>query len=251
MPRKKDADPNDEPLESEEAAGKETSGEDEELLPEVTPKAARGGGSGAFVAIVVVFIVIVLAVFAYRHRERVRDEAAKQEAANRQVLGTQLSRVKDNVAEALQKADADPPDIKGAIDALNKAANQLEELPPSPGARAANLTNQIVGVQGQIRKASQTLNDRNGVYQEAVAAAERELKAAAHDAVKGLPGQLDTLVTAAHGDVDTPLTVPGVTPATSGEGPTSEPTTESQPSAPAAGAAEQPATGGEPKAETP
>jgi hypothetical protein len=252
MPRKKDAEPTDESLESDEAADKETPAEDEDLLPEVTPKAARSGGSGALWAIIVVFIVIVLAAFAYRHRERMQREADEQRAANRQVLGTQLSRVKDNVAEALKKADADPPDVPGAVAALNTAADQLEELPLSPGAKDANLSSQITSVQGQIRRASQTLNDRNTQYQEAVAAAERELKAAAQDAVKALPGQLDTLVTAAHGDVDTPLSAPGVSPATSGEEPTGEPTTtESQPAAPEAGAAEQPAASAEPKAETP
>ena len=215
MPRKKADEPKDEALESEDEETDHTS-PDGDLLPEPAP--ARGG-SGALVAILVVFVVIVLAVLAYLHREKAKDNAAKLRAQQLQVMGTQLGRVKDNVVRAAKQIEGDPPNVESAIEALNTARDQLGEIALSPSATEAGMSGQLVDLQTQVRATSDTLKGRNDQYLEAVAAAQNELKTSALADVKPLAGKLDTLMTGAQGDVDTPLVVPGVSSVPSGEEP--------------------------------
>jgi len=207
MARKKDEEVKDEPLEDEEGAADD--GGEEELLPEAAPAAPRGG-SGAFIAIVVVFVVIVLAVAAYMHREKTSREEKERRDQQMQVVGTQLGAVKANVAQALKRIDDDPPNVEGAMEALNTAAAQLGEMALAPSTTEAGLSPQLVDLQGQMRTVAQALEARNTQYEEAVAAAQRDLKAGAQDDVKPVAAKLDTLITGAYGDADTPLRVPGV-----------------------------------------
>ena len=209
MARKKDEEPKDEPLDAEEGAADEAPGDDE-LLPSAPAAAARGGGSGVFIAIVVVFAVIVLAVVAYVVRKN-RDEAEKERLVQRkQVLGTQLSAVKANVEQATRRIDESPPNIDGAIEALNTAASQLAELALTPSADEAGLSDELTDLKRQLSASSEALVAQNSEYQEAVSAAERELKTSSLGEIRPLAGKLDTLITGAYGDVDTPLMVPGV-----------------------------------------
>jgi hypothetical protein len=220
MPRKKADEPKDEALESEDEETRDTSSDDD-LLPEAAPAPARGG-SGALVAILVVFVVIVLAVAAYLHREKTQREAARIKAQQLQVMSTQLGRVKDNVVRAAKQVEGDPPNVESAIEALNTAADQLGEIALSPSATEAGMSVQLVDLQTQVRATSDTVQGRNDQYLEAVAAAQNELKTSALADVKPLAGKLDTLMTGALGDVDTPLVVHGVSSVPSGEEPAEE-----------------------------
>jgi len=217
MPRKKADEPKDEALEPEDDAAS-----DDDLLPEAVPAPARGG-SGALVAILVVFVVIVLAVAAYVHRDRAQRKAAERKAQQLQMMATHLGRVKDNVARAASQIDSESPNVDSAIDALNTARDQLGEIALSENAKAAGLSDQLVGLQKQCQDASASLKARNDQYREAVTAAQAELRTSALSDVKPLAGNLDLLITRSQGEVDTPLTVPGVSSVPSGEQPPAEP----------------------------
>ena len=218
MARKKDEELNEEPLDAEEAAKGEAPTDDDELLPEVTAKPTRSGGSCAFGVIVFVFIVIVLGVLVYRQHEKAQKAADEQRSQDLQFLGTNLQSIQRNIASANRRINSDPPDIEGAIEALNIARDQLEELAPSPAAATANLGDQLVSLNGDIRDAADALGARNDEYLEQVASAQQDLKSAALAEVKPLTTKLSTLATSAQGDVDTPLVAPGVSPVEPDEG---------------------------------
>jgi hypothetical protein len=213
MPRKKDTEPKDEALEPEDEGADDATAEDD-LLPEA-PARARGGSGGVW-AIMLVIVVLALVVTAVLY---VKDRREKADAARKlqreQVMG-QLEPAKSNIARAAERIQADPPDVAGAIQALNRAAEQVGELASSPRANEAGAAEQLVALQSQLRDASTNLKSHNDRYV-------KELRTAALAEVEPLANRVDLLKRNAQGDVDTPLVVPGVSPLPSGEEPAAEP----------------------------
>jgi len=214
MPRKKDTEPKDEALEPEDDDTEDTSSDDD-LLPKAGPAPARGG-SGAVWAVVLVIVVLALVVTAVLYlRDRQDKAAAARKLEKEQVMG-QLDPAKNNIARAAEEIEGDLPDVASAIQALNRAAEQVGELALTPRATKAGVSPQLVDLQGELRDASANLKNRNDQYLEAVAAAQKDLRTAALAEVKPLADRIEILKRGAQGDVDTPLVVPGVSSLPSG-----------------------------------
>ncbi|MGQ9730696.1 MAG: hypothetical protein ACUVX8_05415 [Candidatus Zipacnadales bacterium] len=192
-----------EPIENEEAPDEEVEESESEL--EETSVPAQKGGSGALVAIIAILIVVVLVVFAWWQRQEQQQRKAEELARQRQVMGTQLATVQDNIKDAQRQLQAETPNVDGAIEALNDAAAQLGAIAQSALASEDTLTAQLVDLQSQVQKAAKVLAEHYAAYRATIEAAEEELKEKANGDIEPLLGKIGNLVTAAHGDVDTPI----------------------------------------------
>jgi len=217
MPEKKEKKPQEEPLEPEDAS------EEDELEAEQTPPSSGKRGSGALAAIVVIFVVIVLAALAWWHREQTRQKAEEERNRRLQVVGTQLGSVQDTLSQAQKKIEADPPDIAGAVQALNDASGKLGELAKGQLGQDTELANSLTDLQGKIRAARDAINGYDATYQETVTNLQKKLQSDSLGEVRPIAEHLNLLVSKTIGDVDTPLLTPGSSSRGSGQEGTEEP----------------------------
>lgn len=183
--------------------------EDDDVLPDAVMPPARGG-SGALVAIVVIVIVAILVAGVWWQQEAARDKARRDEKARLAVAASQLATIQDRVDKALRELDQSEPNVERAIETLNDASENIGVLAQGTSQieGGSDLAGMLTEVQGNIREATQELEQQQREYEEAVQSAREKLKLSTTRPVRRVASKIGELVSAYAGDVGTPISSP-------------------------------------------
>jgi len=152
--------------------------DDDDDLPATAPR--RPGGSGLiWVAIILVVVALLVAGVWLKYRQESREAEARRQKELAS-LSSQLGVVQNRVEKALRDLDQSEPNVEGAIDSLNKAAEGIvTAATPSPSGVPSDVADKLVRLQGDIRTASQDLEQDQAQYEVKVKAAREDLRQAA------------------------------------------------------------------------
>jgi len=180
--------------------------EDEDVLPEPVIPPSRGG-SGAFVVVIVLFIVALLVAGVWWRRERAIEDARARRERDRSIAASQLGTVQDRVGKALRDLDQADPNVERAIETLNDASENVGVLAQNVAhiEDGADMGLTLADIQTALRQAAQGLEDDQRQYEEAVAAAQEDLKVATTGRVRPIAKKISGLVSSYVGDAETPV----------------------------------------------
>jgi len=152
--------------------------DDDSDLP-VAPPRSSGGSGAVWVAIILIVVAALVAGVWWKHWQDSRAaEARKQKELA--ALSSQLGVVQNRIGKALRDLDQSEPDVEGAIDSLNKAAEGIVmAATPSGSGVASDVADKLVRLQGDIRTASQGLEQDKSEYEKKIKAAREDLRSAA------------------------------------------------------------------------
>ncbi len=219
------------------AAMDEPSADDD--LPAVPPRSSGGGGA-VWVAIILVVVAVLVAGVWLKHRSNQRAaEASRQQQLA--LISDQLSRVQTRVKNALRELEQPEPDVDRAIESLNDAAEGVTQVAQYAAGEGQGVADQLVRLQGDIRTASQGLEQDRAQYEEKVKAAREELKLAATRRVRPIVDDLRIIGPSLGASPEQPLpprvTTPTPPASEAAPEPTGAPSAPSETTQPAPGAA--------------